>query len=192
MLILADAAAQSTLGWHDYLVPAGAILAAAVAAFVAWRNGNKSPHERLETLVSTYADWPDNLPGKTSLEEPIAVVLEQVRRKEGMAEAEPVSPTSREILREVDRSARFERANLLVALIAVVGAIVGALISGLSLLKVHDVAPPAIIQPSVGVIQGPSGEVTLIPQGGSHAREAVPPNSGPVSPSPITQPPPHP
>lgn len=165
MVMLADPAAPS--GFDALMVAgiaaAGVIVAALIAGFVTWRSGKKSPHERLQTLVATYAAWPETLDGRLELERPISVLVEQVRLREGIS---PLPTTDAMIVREAQTS---ERRDVRDRLIPVAVSIIAALAAGLVTWLVlpdnavnpsKSVNPPPVVITVVpgtpGVIVGPS------------------------------------
>lgn len=51
----------------DLLAPIAAVCGAAIAAIAAWHNGRITPSDRLQALIAIYKDWPDDVPGRTTL-----------------------------------------------------------------------------------------------------------------------------
>lgn len=162
VVMLADPAGPS--GFDALVVAgiaaAGVIVAALIAGFVSWRSGKKSPHERLKTLVSTYATWPEALNGTRELERPISVLVEQVRLREGIS---PLPTTDAMIVREARtserRDVRDRYTQIVVAVISALAAIVVAVVAWLAQPDRTVKPSPAIITVvpgTPGVIVGPS------------------------------------
>ncbi len=131
--LAADAPAQAPLMWWQIvlavLTVAGPLLAAGAAVFVAWRGRRKSPHERLESLVSAYADWPESLPGKALLVEPIAITTDEVRRREGIAPPPSEAPNRTAAPKKTERTRQPWDRSSVVAVVGLVLAILTSLVS---------------------------------------------------------------
>jgi hypothetical protein len=126
--LLADAAqTDKGVDWSTLSTPAGVIMGAAIAGFVAWRNARVSPQGRLQTMIGLYQDWPEGLEGRDTVEQSIAVTLARIRRREKHP-AGAVSPSEQKADREVSVAARRETKVTVVSLIAaVITAAIGAI-----------------------------------------------------------------
>ena len=130
MLTVLAQSPDTSFSWNILATPAGVVLGAVIAGFVAWRNARKSVYERLESLVKVRKDWPDNLDGGDTIDHAIAFALAEIRRKERGHASEPTTKSEREADEEVKSTARRESiTTAVVSLLGLAAAAVAAFVA---------------------------------------------------------------
>lgn len=114
---LADSA-TTKFNINDLVGPMSVLLAAAIAAFVAWWNARTSPYGRLQTLIGIHRQWPkepEELDGLKTVEQSIAFTLARIRHKDGIPAS--ATPTESEVRAEKEITAA-RRVRIAVILVA--------------------------------------------------------------------------
>ncbi|MGV9742846.1 hypothetical protein [Nocardia farcinica] len=80
--LLAEAAQDRGSVFVDYIglfVPLGVVLGAVIGAFANWSTDRKTPHDRIDVLIKAHKDWPQDLPGRDTIERELTLELARLR-----------------------------------------------------------------------------------------------------------------
>ncbi|MEN4478741.1 hypothetical protein [Mycolicibacterium cosmeticum] len=113
-------AAPDQIASKDALAPLAAVCGAAIAAFVAWFNGRKTPSDRLQALLQIHGQWPEQVSGKAHITALIGGQLGEMWHRWphlGM------DPTATDISAEISRAGRrhlfVDAVALLISVVAI-------------------------------------------------------------------------